>query len=159
MRLAIDNLHGAVRRDVTAPQHRAWSQPTIRGERRDDQRRTSGAYDSGSAGPSAADTRTGSGRIVRATRLPAGSAVASEVESWARIVVSPRSTVTRLVAPRNVEAITVPTSGPHSPELSDASVTASGRTSATTGPAGVAVSTSGRSRPRTVTVPPPTRPP
>ena len=35
------------------------------------------------------------------------------------IVVSPRSTVTRLVAPRNVEAITVPVSGPESGTVAD----------------------------------------
>jgi hypothetical protein len=104
------------------------------------------------------DTSTGSGRIVSPTRLPAGSFDASEVGSWARIVVSPRSTVTRLVAPKNVVAITVPTSGPGSPELSEDSVTASGRTRAVTGPSWVDRSTSGRSWPRTVTVPPLTVP-
>ena len=46
------------------------------------------------------------------TRLPAASADASEVGSWAMTLVSPRSTVTRLVAPRNVMAMTVPVSGP-----------------------------------------------
>src|SRR5580704_19699525 len=74
------------------------------------------------------------------------------------IVVSPKSTVTRLVAPRKVEAITVPVIGPDSPELSDASVTASGRTIAVTGPAGVNGSTRGRSWPRTVTADPVTVP-
>ena len=52
----------------------------------------------------------------------------------------------------------MPVSGPDSPELSDASVTASGRTSAIAGPGGVERSTSGRSRPRTVTVEPLTVP-
>src|SRR6266704_224856 len=57
------------------------------------------------------DTSTGSGRMASSTRLPADSADASEVGSWAMTLVSPRSTVTRLVAPRNVMAITVPVSG------------------------------------------------
>ena len=46
---------------------------------------------------------------------PRVSSAASEVGSWAMIVVSPRSTVTRLVAPRNVMAMTVPASGPDRP--------------------------------------------
>jgi hypothetical protein len=61
---------------------------------------------------SATETSTGSGRIDSATWLPALSSVASEVGSWAMIVVSPRFTVTRLVAPRKVMAMTVPASGP-----------------------------------------------
>src|ERR1700694_5156460 len=56
--------------------------------------------------------RTGSGRIARRTRVPVGCADASAVGSWARTVMSPRSIVTRLVAPRNDTAITVPISGP-----------------------------------------------
>ena len=40
-------------------------------------------------------TSTGSSRILRLTRLPAGSADASGVSSWAMIVASPRSTVIR----------------------------------------------------------------
>ena len=50
-------------------------------------------------------------------------------------------------------AITVPTSGPDSAAESEASVTASGRTSATARPSGVDRSTSGSVRPRTVTSP------
>ena len=61
------------------------------------------------------------------------------------IVMSPRSTVTRLVAPRNVVAMTVPTSGPDSLGVSETIVTASGLTSAVTGPGRVELSTSGRS--------------
>jgi len=87
--------------------------------------------------------------------LPAGSALASEVCSWAMIVVSPRSTVTRLVAPRNVVASTVPVSGPASADSPEATLTASGRTRATTCPAGMPMSTSGSSAPRTTTVPDP----
>jgi hypothetical protein len=102
-----------------------------------------------------AETSTGLGRIVTVTRWPADSAVASAVASWAMIVVSPRSTVTRLLAPRNVVAITVPASGPASAASPEATATASGRTSATTGPAGTPVSTSGRVVPRTTTVPEP----
>ena len=94
----------------------------------------------------------------RATRRPAASSVASEVGSWAMIVVSPRSTVTRLVAPRKVIAMTVPASGPESADSSRARLTASGRTSAVTGPAGTPRSTTGRSRPRTVTTEPLTVP-
>src|SRR6202046_4112679 len=117
------------------------------------------AHDSApAAAAESADTSTGSGRMVRDTLLPAGSLAASAVLSCAMIVVSPRSTVTRLVAPRNVDAITVPVSGPESPVLSEARGTASGRTSAVTGPGGVDRSTNGRSRPRTVTVDPLTVP-
>ncbi len=71
---------------------------------------------------------------------------------------SPRSTVIRLVAPRKVVAITVPASGPESPEPPDATVTASGRTRAITGPGGTDASISGRSCPRTMTVAPLTVP-
>src|SRR6202022_3425547 len=77
--------------------------------------------------------RTGSGRSTRRTRVPAGSADASAVGSWASTVISPRSTVTRLVAPRNAVAMIVPTSGPAASPLL-ARVTASGRTRATAGP-------------------------
>src|SRR5258708_11237622 len=153
MRLALGDRHGAVGHAGSPAQYRTGSEAASGGERR-----ASPAHCSTSAGAST-DTSTGSGRIVRETRLPAGSFVASAVLSCARIVVSPRSTVTRLVAPRNVEAITVPTSGPDSPELSDASVTASGRTNAVTRPAGVERSTTRRSRPPTVTVAPPPTPP
>ena len=41
----------------------------------------------------------------RQARLPAGRTAASAVESSARILASPRSTVTRLVAPRKVTAV------------------------------------------------------
>ena len=61
----------------------------------------------------------------------------------------------RLVAPRNVVAMTVPVSGPASAASPEATVTASGRTSATAGPAGTPVSTSGSVVPRTTTVPEP----
>ena len=81
-----------------------------------------------------------------------------EVGSWARTVVPPRSTVTRLVAPRNVTAMTVPVSGPDSAVASDARLTASGRTSATTWPPGTSCSTSGSVMPRTSTSPPLTSP-
>src|SRR5215467_5297743 len=118
----------------------------------DGQRRTAPAHASspaaGVAGSEPADTSTGSGRMARVTRLPAGRAVASEVGSWASTVVSPRSTVTRLVAPRNVTAMTVPVSGPDPASgACDAMVTASGRTSATTGPSGTSRSTSGNAQP------------
>src|SRR6202035_2941798 len=83
-------------------------------------------------------TSTGSGRIVSVTALPAGSAVASEVGSCASTVVSPRSTVILLLAPRNVTAITVPVIAPDC-----VTVTASGRTSTVAGPPGVAGSASG----------------
>src|SRR5450755_1161456 len=152
VRLARGDLDGPVGRAGPAAQYCTRRQPTISG-----QRRAPAAHGSLTAGASP-DTSTGSGRIVSATWLPAGKSLASAVVSWARIVVSPRSTVTRLVAPRNVTAITVPVSGPESPELSAASVTASGRTSAMAGPGGVPRSTSGRSRPRTVTVLPLTVP-
>ena len=64
----------------------------------------------------------------------------------------------RLVAPRNVEAITVPTSGPESSAVSGESETASGRTSAAAGPFGVAASTRGNDSPRTLTRPSRTSP-
>src|SRR5260370_34975255 len=152
MRLAIGEGDGPVGGAGCPVECRTGSQATIGGERR-----VAPAPSSASAGASA-DTSPGSGRIVSETRLPAGSAVASAVLSCARIVVSPRSTVTRLVAPRNVEAITVPVSGPAWPEESDASVTASGRTRAVTDPAGADGSTSGRAPPRAGTAPPLTMP-
>ena len=96
--------------------------------------------------------------MVSVTRLPAVRVVASDVGSWARTLVSPRSTVTRLVAPRKVTAMTVPVSGPDSAAASDARLTASGRTSATTWPSGTSRSTSGSVMPRTVTSPPLTSP-
>src|SRR5207249_533915 len=147
-----DDRDRAVGRGGSRPQHGARPEPALRG-----QRRAAPAHSSPAAG-SAADTSTGSGRMASITRLPADSAAASEVGSWARIVVSPRSTVTRLVAPRNVTEITVPTSGPESSDECDARVTASGRTSAVAGPGDVDRSTSGKSRPRTVTVVPLTVP-
>ena len=107
------------------------------------------------AAADSAETSTGFGRIVRVTRSPADSEVASAVAIAAMTVVSPRSTVTRLVAPRNVMAITVPVSGPASADSPEATVTASGRTRATTGPAGTPLSTSGSVVPRTTTVPEP----
>ena len=92
-------------------QDRAVTEPAV-----DGQRRMAAAHASSpaaaAAGSEPADTSTGSGRMASTTRLPAASADASEVGSWARTLVSPRSTVTRLVAPRNVMAMTVPVSGP-----------------------------------------------
>src|SRR6185312_11295171 len=96
---------------------------------------------------------TGSGRIASVTALPAGSAVASKVGSCASTVVSPRSTVILLLAPRNVTAITVPVIGPDW-----LTVTASGRTSTVAWPSGVAGSASGSTQPRTLTDPPVTVP-
>src|SRR6266699_7173583 len=77
---------------------------------------------------------TGSGRIASRTWVPAGYAAAWAVGSWARTVISPRSTETRLVAPRNATVITVPVSGPGTDPSSAPSDTASGRTRATAGP-------------------------
>ena len=92
-------------------QDRAVTEPAV-----DGQRRMAPAHASSpaatAAGSESADTSTGSGRMASTTRLPAASADASEVGSWAMTLVSPRSTVTRLVAPRNVMAMTVPVSGP-----------------------------------------------
>src|SRR5882762_459833 len=96
---------------------------------------------------------TGSGRIASRTRVPAGCAEAWAVGSWATMTMSPRSTLTRLVAPRNATAITVPISGPGTESLSEASETASGRTSAMAGPVGASCCTSGSSVPLTSTVP------
>src|SRR5438105_8261287 len=101
---------------------------------------------------------TGSGRSASRTRVPAGWAAASEVASWARTVTSPRSTVTRLVAPRKAVAITVPFRGPGVLSPSPASVTASGRTSATAGPLVASVCTRGRRVPLTSTAPSRTTP-
>src|SRR6266568_3425639 len=98
-------------------------------------------------------TSTGSGRSASRTRVPAGWSDAADVGSWARIVMSPRSTVTRLIAPRNATAITVPTSGPDWPSPLPAIVTASGRTSAIAGPVGTSCCTSGSCVPRTSTPP------
>ena len=56
-------------------------------------------------------------------------------------------------------AMTVPISGPDSESgRATPGVTASGRTSATTGPSGTSCSTSGSVQPRTVTSPPRTSP-
>src|SRR5205814_1512592 len=79
----------------------------------------------------------------RRTLVPAGCCEAAEVGSCASTVVSPRSTVTRLTAPRNATAITVPTSGPSCMSPSPASVTASGLTRAMAGPSGTSGWTSG----------------
>src|ERR1017187_3496964 len=67
------------------------------------------------------------------TRDPPGWAVASAVGIWASTVVSPRSTVSRLTAPRKETATTVPESGPLDILAAGARDTASGRTRAHTG--------------------------
>jgi hypothetical protein len=80
MRFTLADLHGPVRSGQPVAQHRPATEPAVRG-----QRWVTAAYASSSATEPAAeepaDTSTGSGRIVSPTRLPAGSAVASEVES------------------------------------------------------------------------------
>src|SRR5579875_351956 len=158
VRLTVGELDDAVAGCRPATDSGPGSEPAVRGERR--AFREPSAHD---CEPEA--TSTGSGRIVSLTRLPAGSADASAVGTWAITVVSPRSTVILLTAPRKVVAITVPSSGPPpapsgespgTPSLPaplEATLTASGRTRATTGPAGTPGSTSGSPQPRTVTVP------
>src|SRR6267143_1217790 len=96
---------------------------------------------------------TGSGRIASRTWVPAGYAAAWAVGSWARTVISPRSTETRLVAPRNATVITVPVSGPGTDPSSAPSDTASGRTRATAGPFAAFGWTRGSRTPRTSTSP------
>jgi len=91
-------------------------------------------------------------------RAPPGCTEASDVGSWTRTVTSPRSTVTRLVAPRNAVAITVPTIGPPAAAPSGVIDMGSGRTRAIAGPSGALGCTSGRRVPRTSTVPPWTNP-
>src|SRR6267378_2114491 len=96
---------------------------------------------------------TGSGRMASRTWVPAGYAAACAVGSWARTVISPRSTETRLVAPRNATVITVPVSGPGTDPSSAPSDTASGRTRATAGPFAAFGWTRGSRTPRTSTSP------
>src|SRR5437764_14384562 len=86
-------------------------------------------------------------------RVPAGWAAASDVANWVRTVTSPRSTVTRLVAPRNTVAMTVPTNGPEAPFASPSTLTGSGRINAIAGPCGTSVLTRGRRVPHTSTAP------
>src|SRR6267378_6352783 len=96
---------------------------------------------------------TGSGRMASRTWVPAGYAAACAVGSWARTVMSPRSTETLLVAPRNATVMTVPVSGPGTEPSSAPSDTASGRTRATAGPLAAFGCTSGSLTPRTSTSP------
>ena len=75
MRLTLDDRDGPVGLGRAAARRGADAEPAVSG-----QWRVPAAHPSSAMGASA-DTSTGSGRIVRATRLPAGSAVASDVDS------------------------------------------------------------------------------
>src|SRR5204862_4794747 len=88
-------------------------------------------------------------------RWPADRAPAAAGAIAGSTGVAAGSAVTRPGAPRNGVAIPGPVSGPASADSPAATVTASGRTRATTGPAGTPVSTSGSAVPRTTTVPEP----
>src|ERR1700734_375333 len=93
VRLTRAELDRPVGRGGPAAEDGPGGKPAVRRERRMPAAHTSFST-AGTAGSELADTNTGSGRIVSWTRLPAGSADASAVVSWAMIEVSPRSTVT-----------------------------------------------------------------
>jgi hypothetical protein len=86
MRLADSGLDGPVGGRASVTEHCAALKAAMRGQRRMLARHGvvvahASSPATGTAGSELADTSTGSGRIVSATRLPAGSAVASAVES------------------------------------------------------------------------------
>src|SRR5216683_2253110 len=150
MRLAGCGGDRAVRSPRAASQDIARHQPPLMGQRRIGQ--------ASIAAFSSLAISTGSVRSDSLTRVPAVMAPTSDVGICASTVMSPRSTVTRLVAPRNTVDMTLPTSGPGLMSPSAFTDTASGRTRAMAGPSVVSGFTRGKRLPRTSTSPPLTTP-
>src|SRR4029077_8092581 len=95
----------AVRGPRTSPQNIAGHQPALVGQDRRIGQASVVAFLSRAI-------KAGSLRTASLTRVPALRAPASEVGICASTLMSPRSTVTRLVAPRNAVDMTLPTNGP-----------------------------------------------
>src|SRR5229473_919419 len=151
VRLAFCCLHRTIGSPRTRAQNTTRHQPALVAQ----DRRVPQAS---GAGFSSLAIRTGSVRSDSRTFVPAVIAPTADVGSCASTVTSPRSTLTRLVAPRNTVDMTLPVNGPGLMSPSETTDTASGRTSAMAGPSVESGFTRGKRVPRTSTSPPLTTP-